>query len=91
MAAVKKWSKSVTQNSHAMDLEAGVFTWKDPARIAKSLAKSANESHNLKGTPFQSAMSMLNFYINRAGKKLPTERKNTLNSAKNYLRKIYHK
>ena len=87
----KKWSQNVTENSHAMDLEEGVFTWENPHRIAASLAKSALESNNLKATPFQSAMSMLNFYINRAGSKLPLEKKKILNKAKNELRKIFKK
>jgi hypothetical protein len=87
----KKWSQYVTENSRALFLEAGVFTWKTPKRIAKSLAQSALESKNLKGTPFQSAMSMLNFYINRAGKKLPAEQKRILNTAKQELRVIFKK
>jgi hypothetical protein len=87
----KKWSQSVTEHSHALDLEQGVFTWKSPKKIAKSLAHSALESRNLKGTPFQSAMSMLNFYINRAGEKLSSERKKTFNSAKQELRHIFKK
>jgi putative cell wall-binding protein len=58
-----KWSKKVTETSHALQLEEGIFTWKDPQKIEKSLQKSALESHERKGTPYQSAMSMLNFYI----------------------------
>lgn len=91
MKKINKWSQEVTQNSHAMDLEEGVFTWKSPKQIASSLAKSATESNNLKSTPFRSAMSMLNFYINRAGKKLPFQQKNILNKAKEQLRKIFKK
>lgn len=91
MNSPKKWSQDVTQNSRAMDLEAGVFTWKNPRRIAASLAKSALESKNLKSTPFRSAMSMLNFYINRAGKKLSSDQKQILDSAKNELRKLFKK
>lgn len=87
----KKWSQNVTQNSHAMDLEEGVFTWKNPHRIAASLARSALISKNLKSTPFRSAMSMLNFYINRAGKKLSVTQKQILNRAKNELRKLFEK
>lgn len=75
--------------SHALALEEGVFTWKDPKRIARSLSHSANKSKARKAGPFQSAMSMLNFYINRAGKNMPAERKKVLNQAKVELRKIY--
>ena len=67
----KYWSGYVTKHSFALDLEEGVFTWKDPKRIAKSLKMSAEMSTNRKAGPFQSAMSMLNFYINRAGKNFP--------------------
>ena len=86
---IKKWSQQVTQNSHALDLEEGVFTWENPHQIAASLAKSALESKNLKATPFKSAMSMLNFYINRAGKKLSIKQKNILIIAKDELRKVF--
>lgn len=89
MKNTKKWSQHVTQNSHALDLEEGVFTWQDPHQIAASLAKSAIDSKNLKSTPFRSAMSMLNFYINRAGKKLPLEQKKILVTAKDELRKLF--
>ena len=64
------WSRRVTQTSHALALEEGVFTWDDPKRIALSLKRSADESKARKGKPLQSAMSMLNFYINRAGTNL---------------------
>jgi hypothetical protein len=87
----KKWSGEVTKNSIALDLEEGVFTWSDPERIAKSLKKSAEDSVRRKASPFQSAMSMLNFYINRAGKNLPIAKRNILNSAKEELRKLYNK
>jgi putative cell wall-binding protein len=87
----KKWSKEVTEHSHALALEEGVFTWKSPKKIAKSLSNSAEESTNRKGTPFQSAMSMLNFYINRAGKNLSREQKDILEQAKIELRKLYNK
>ncbi len=86
----KKWSQNVTTESHALDLEKGVFTWKDPEKIAKSLKESALRSHNRKGTPFQSAMSMLNFYINRAGTKLPATQKIILQKAKVSLQDIFH-
>jgi Protein of unknown function (DUF3175) len=85
----KKWSKKVTETSHALALEEGVFTWKDPKKIAKSLQKSALESLERKGTPYQSAMSMLNFYINRAGKKLSKEQKVILEKAKDELKVIF--
>jgi hypothetical protein len=83
------WSSKVTQESDALDLEEGVFTWKDPARIAASLKRSAERSRRRKSTPFRSAMSMLVFYINRAGKNLPDEQKSVLQQAKQELRKLY--
>lgn len=86
-----KWSQSVTSNSDALDLEEGVFTWNNPRRIAASLKKSAEKSKRRKGTPYQSAMSMLNFYINRAGHNLPAKQKQILDSAKDELRKIFNK
>lgn len=87
--AKKNWSNEVTKHSLALDLEEGVFTWNDPKKIALSLKNSAENSERRKGTPFQSAMSMLNFYINRAGKKLPEERKKILEQAKVELRKLF--
>ena len=84
-----KWSKKVTENSNALDLEEGVFNFKEPKEIAQSLKKSAEQSKRRKGTPYQSAMSMLNFYINRAGKNLPSERKKILEQAKVELRKLF--
>jgi len=87
----KNWSAEVTQNSFALELDLGVFTWKNPRRIALSLKRSAEKSFNRKGTPFQSAMSMLNFYINRAGKKLKLDQKQILESAKQELRRLFHK
>jgi hypothetical protein len=83
------WSNKVTRESNALDLERGVFTLKDPKEIALSLKRSAEESRRRKGSPFQSAMSMLNFYINRAGRNLSRERRETLNLAKAELRKIF--
>lgn len=85
------WSGEVTKYSIVLDLEEGVFTWEDPKKIALSLKKSAEESSRRKAGPFQSAMSMLNFYINRAGKNLPTERKKVLEQAKIELRKLFGK
>ena len=73
------WSDRVTRESNALDLEEGVFTWNDPKKIALSLKRSALESARKKAEPFQSAMSMLNFYINRAGNGLVQERKKVLN------------
>jgi hypothetical protein len=72
----KYWSSKITKESNALDLDAGVFTWRDPRRVALSLKRSALESTRRKAkTPYQSAMSMLNFYINRAGKNLPASQR----------------
>jgi hypothetical protein len=87
----KTWSAEVTRNSHALQLEEGVFTWKDPRRIARSLQRSAEASTQRKSPPFRSAMSMLAFYINRAGKNLDTEQRAVLEQAKVELRKLYHR
>ncbi|MGE0774680.1 MAG: DUF3175 domain-containing protein [Sphingomonadaceae bacterium] len=81
-----RWSQNVTEKSDALDLEEHVFTLDDPARIASSLKKSAEESRRRKSTPFRSAMSMLTFYINRAGKELDPERRRILEQAKDELR-----
>jgi hypothetical protein len=89
--AKKKWSGEVTKTSIALDLEGGVFTWDDPKAIARSLKNSAENSIRRKASPFQSAMSMLNFYINRAGKNLKPERRKTLERAKAELRKLFNK
>lgn len=86
---VNNWSKEVTVFSDALQLDKSLFTWDDPKKIAKSLAKSAEESLVRKVPPFNSAMSMLVFYINRAGKKLSAERKKILEQAKIELRKLY--
>lgn len=83
------WSGKVTKESNSLNLEEGVFTWDNPQKIAQSLKHSAEVSTRRKTTPFQSAMSMLNFYINRAGKNLPTKRKRVLNEAKIELRKLF--
>ena len=91
MAKGGKWSGEVTESSFALDLEEGVFTWDDPKRIAASLKQSAEKSLRRKAEPFQSAMSMLNFYINRAGKNLKPGRKKILNQAKIELRKLFDK
>jgi len=87
----KNWSGYVTKHSFALDLEEGVFNWDDPKKIAISLKSSAEDSIRRKTTPFQSAMSMLNFYINRAGKNLNPTRKKILEQAKVELRKLYKK
>jgi len=89
LADNKQWSKKVTEESHALELEEGVFTWKDQNKIALSLKKSAEKSKCRKGTPLQSAMSMLNFYINRAGSKLDPKQKEVLLKAKESLRKLF--
>ncbi len=85
----KRWSQHVTETSFALDLDKGVFTWDDPRRIAQSLKESAERSTARKTTPFRSAMSMLNFYINRAGSQLPQEQLATLEAAKDELRALY--
>jgi hypothetical protein len=79
----------VTQHSDALDLEPDVFKSKDPHKIALSLKRSAESSKRRKGTPYQSAMSMLNFYINRAGKNLPQRQKRVLERAKDELRNVF--
>lgn len=86
-----KWSQEVTEHSDAMDLEEGVFELDDPHRIALSLKRSAEASHRRKGEPYQSAMSMLTFYINRAGHNLSAERKRVLEAAKDELRQVFHR
>lgn len=85
----KNWSGYVTKHSIALDLEKGVFTWDDPKKIAASLKNSAEASVRRKAPPFHSAMSMLNFYINRAGKNLKPHRKKVLEQAKIELRKLF--
>ena len=92
MAPRKKfWSGRVTKNSFALDLEEGVFTWSDPKKIALSLKHSAEQSVRRKTTPFMSAMSMLNFYVNRAGKNLKPQRRRVLEESKVELRKLFDK
>ncbi|HEX4120843.1 MAG TPA: DUF3175 domain-containing protein [Verrucomicrobiae bacterium] len=86
-----RWSAEVMRHSDAMDLESGVFTQGDPHRIALSLKHSAERSHRRKAGPFQSAMSMLNFYINRGGSGLSQKQKGVLTRAKGELRKVFHK
>lgn len=83
------WSGEVTRNSNALDLERDVFTWDDPQKIARSLKRSAEASQRRKSPPFRSAMSMLVFYLNRAGRNLSDERKGVLERAKNELRREF--
>jgi hypothetical protein len=88
-AAKKKWSQAVTRNSDALDLEGSVFAKDDPRAIAASLKRSAGRSRRRKSEPYRSAMSMLTFYINRAGKKLPQKRRRVLERAKVALREAF--
>lgn len=85
----RRWSRRVTEESDALTLKKGVFTLKDPARIAASLKRSAEQSRRRKSDPFRSALSMLTFYINRAGKNLSAMRKKTLMRAKDELRRQF--
>src|SRR5437868_10486344 len=87
----KRWSQRVTQESNALDLEQGVFSKDDPRSIARSLKRSADRSRRRKSDPFRSAMSMLTFYINRAGKQLSRSRRKQLEAAKDELRDLYGK
>ena len=87
--AVPRWSKDVTEHSNALDLEGGVFTLDDPLEIAKSLKRSAERSERRKADPYRSAMSMLTFYENRAGKELSKSRREILDRAKNELRALF--
>ena len=87
--ATNYWSGEVTSHSNALDLDAGVFTWDDPVKIARSLKRSAEASERRKADPFRSAMSMLTFYINRAGKDLPDARRQVLEQVKDELRKAF--
>ncbi|MGH2397590.1 MAG: DUF3175 domain-containing protein, partial [bacterium] len=80
-ATRKRWTQRVTETSNALDLETGVFSKDSPRAIARSLKRSAERSRRRKSDPFRSAMSMLNFYINRAGRSLPKSRKAKLEAA----------
>ena len=84
-----RWSADVTEHSDALDLEPKVFEKKSVGQIAKSLKHSAELSDRRKSSPFRSAMSMLTFYMNRAGRNLPAERKHTLEEAKQKLRALF--
>ncbi|MCL6706961.1 DUF3175 domain-containing protein [Pseudomonas sp. R2.Fl] len=90
-ARKEKWSADVTENSDALDLKEGVFTLDDPKKIAKSLKRSAEHSDRRKSDPYRSAMSMLTFYINRAGDNLTKERRSVLDKAKDELRHEFGK
>ena len=85
----RRWSARVTKESDALDLKGGVFKLRDPKRIAASLKRSAERSRRRKSNPYRSALSMLTFYINRAGKNLPVSRRKTLQRAKVELRKQF--
>jgi Protein of unknown function (DUF3175) len=85
----ERWSQKVTESSDALDLEGGVFSLEDPREIAQSLKQSAEESKRRKSDPYRSAMSMLTFYINRAGKQLPVDQKERLEQAKDELRVLF--
>ena len=87
----KKWSAKVMRESDALDLKKGVFTSDDPKKIARSLKRSAEQSHRRKSSPYRSAMSMLTFYINRGGKDLPVGKKRVLEKAKDELRALFDK
>jgi len=87
----RRWSQRVTETSNALDLEAGVFQLDDPRRIAASLKRSAERSQRRRSDPYRSAMSMLTFYVNRAGKNLPAERRRTLERAKRQLRVLFRR
>lgn len=87
----RRWSRRVTEESNALDLEPGVFALEDPGAIARSLKRSAERSRRRKATPYRSAMSMLTFYINRAGRKLSRARRARLERAKDELRTLFGK
>jgi hypothetical protein len=85
----RRWSQHVTETSNALDLDAGVFARKDPGSIARSLKRSAERSRQRKTDAFRSAMSMLTFYINRAGTTLPASQRRRLQAAKDELRRLF--
>ncbi len=87
----ERWSAHVTKTSNALDLRRGVFSLADPKAIAGSLKRSAERSRRRKSDPYRSAMSMLTFYINRAGKSLPARRRKVLEQAKEELRELFHR
>jgi len=85
----RRWSAKVTRESNALDLDRGVFTWSDPKRIARSLKRSAERSDRRKADPYRSALSMLTFYVNRAGTNLPATRRRVLERAKAELKHAF--
>jgi hypothetical protein len=87
--SANRWSHHVMETSDAMDIEKDIFSTGTADEIAQSLKRSSTHSKRRKGTPYQSAMSMLNFYINRAGRNLPRSRKSTLEQAKRKLREAF--
>jgi hypothetical protein len=89
--SVRRWSQRVTRESNALDLEQGVFTLRDPKRIASSLKRSAERSSRRKAGAYRSALSMLTFYINRAGKTLPKTQRARLERAKMELKRQFGK
>jgi len=89
MTTRRRWSARVTRESNALDLDRSLFTWKDPKRIARSLKRSAERSHRRKSDPYRSAMSMLTFYINRAGSNLNVSQRRVLERAKGELRHAF--
>jgi Protein of unknown function (DUF3175) len=90
-ASPKRWSQRVTRESNALDLTHGVFTLRDPKRIAASLKRSAERSSRRKTSAYRSALSMLTFYINRAGKTLPKMQRDRLQRAKTELKRQFHR
>lgn len=90
-SSTKRWSQRVTQESDALDLKQGVFKLHDPKEIAASLKRSAEHSSRRKANPYRSALSMLTFYINRAGKMLPGAQKKRLERAKSELKHLFHR
>jgi hypothetical protein len=89
--AKRHWSQRVTDTSDALDIENGTFAQDDPKAIARALKRDAEASHRRKSSPYRSAMSMLTFFINRAGKNLPARRKRILEAAKDELRAEFGK
>jgi len=90
-AGARRWSKRVTETSDALDLKGGMFTLRDPRKIAASLKRSAERSKRRKTNPYRSALSMLTFYVNRAGKNLPASRRKVLDRAKDELKQQFHR
>jgi hypothetical protein len=89
MANAQRWSQRITRESNALDLEPNVFTKEDPRSIALSLKHSAEVSNRRQSDPYRSAMSMLTFYINRAGRTLPKQQRDRLEAAKDELRALF--